>query len=54
MKAFFLNSGQVNTGQSFGNVAIGPSYRFVATSYMSDTKFVLIGSQAYQQSYLSC
>jgi len=54
MKSYFLNSGTVNVGQPYGNAAIGPSYRFVATSYMSDTKFVLTGSQAYQSSYLSC
>jgi hypothetical protein len=54
MKSYFLNSGQVNNGQPYGNAAIGPSYRFMATDFMSDTKFVIVGSQAYQSSYMSC
>jgi integrin alpha FG-GAP repeat containing protein 1 len=54
MKAFFLNSAQVKSNQSYGNVSVGPTYRFVVTSYSSDQKFVIVGSQAYQAGYLSC
>ena len=54
MKAFFLNSAQVKSNQAYGNASVGPTYRFVVTSYSSDNKFVIVGSQAYQAGYLSC
>ena len=36
MKGFFINDAQANSNQSYGNVAIGPTFRFVVTGYTSD------------------
>lgn len=52
MKALLLNSKQEKSDQLYDDNAVGPSYRFVVTN-MNDEKFVLVGSQTYQSSYMS-
>lgn len=42
----------VNSVGNYGDLAIGSSYRLIVTD-LTDNKFVVIGSQLYQNSYSS-
>jgi hypothetical protein len=52
IKAFMLNSKQEKTDNVYSNNVIGSSFRFVVTD-LDDKKYVVVGSQAFQSSYLS-
>jgi len=52
IKAFMLSSKQEKTDNIYSNNAIGSSFRFVVTD-LDDKKYVVVGSQAFQSSYLS-
>jgi len=52
IKAFMLSSKQEKTDNIYTNNAMGSSFRFVVTD-LDDKKYVVVGSQAFQSSYLS-
>ncbi len=50
IKAMMLNSKQEKSDNIYGDNTIGASYRFVITD-LEDKKFIVVGSQNYQQAY---
>ena len=42
----------INSAIYYGDVGVGPNFRFVATD-LNDQKSVSVGSQQYQQSYMN-
>ena len=47
---FFLKAMMTNKDSNYGDLTIGPSYRFVITD-LNDENFVVTGTQLYQSSY---